>query len=65
MKSLMPFTDDGANIVFYIVLFLFLGTTVPVTIWNVKHWNVKELCVAKSVAGTTIEKTCRDSVVVP
>ena len=59
----MPFEDDVANIVFYFVLFLFLGVTIPVSIWNVKHWDEKEICVTKSVAGTTIEKTCRDTVV--
>lgn len=63
MKRLMPFDDDGSNIIFYIILFVFLGVTIPVTLWNVKHYNVKELCVAKSAYGNTIEKTCRDTVV--
>ncbi len=63
MKRLMPFVDDGANVLFYFVLFVFLGVTIPVSIWNAKHYNVKELCVAKSVGGTTIEKICRDTVV--
>ena len=59
----MPFVDDGANVLFYFLLFCFIGITVPVSIWNAKHYNVKEICVAKSVGGTTIEKTCRDTVV--
>lgn len=59
----MPFVDDGANVLFYFVLFVFLGVTIPVSIWNAKHYNVKELCVSKSVGGATIEKICRDTVV--
>lgn len=64
MKNLLnPFSDDVANWIYQFTLMIFVISLIAIISYNVKYHNVKEICVTKSIAGTTLDKICRDTLV--
>lgn len=61
-KFLNPFGDDFGNFLYQTMLFCFAIILICVIGYQIKYRNVKEVCTWHSVAGTTLEKNCRDSI---
>jgi hypothetical protein len=58
------FDDDATYMVSLLLSISCIISIIAMLFFNFKYWDVKEICVNKSIGGNSIEKICRDTVII-